>query len=240
MGEGFAKEKKGGAVLFIHGILGTPRHFEPFLPLVPAGWAVTNLRLKGHGGSARDFSAASMDKWKLQVRRAADRLRTEHGSVVIAAHSMGALLAIREAAERPVAALFLLNVPLKLRITAGMLRNLRGVFSERVCKDDAWARAARDACGTKLGGNIFHYAGWIPRFLELFAEMRRAERLIPQIDAPCAAYVALKDELLSVRTGELLAKNPRISVRVLAGSGHYYYSPEDTLLLRKDFSEMLQ
>ena len=38
------------AILFIHGILGTTSHFEPFLSLVPPNWSICNLSLKGHGG----------------------------------------------------------------------------------------------------------------------------------------------------------------------------------------------
>ena len=41
------------AVLFVHGILGTPDHFSPFLSLVPPEYSVINLLLEGHGGSVR-------------------------------------------------------------------------------------------------------------------------------------------------------------------------------------------
>mgnify|MGYP002425729728 CR=1 FL=1 len=54
------------AILFIHGILGTTSHFEPFLSLVPPNWSICNLSLKGHGGSVKDFSQASMTEWKQQ------------------------------------------------------------------------------------------------------------------------------------------------------------------------------
>ncbi len=231
---------RGGAVLFIHGILGTPAHFEPFLPLVPADWTARSICLAGHGGSVRDFSAASMSEWKRQADREAYALQKECGRVVIAAHSMGALLAMRQAVEGRASELFLLNAPLRLHLTAGLFKNLRGVFSQSACEKNEWVRAARDACGTKLDGRVLDYAGWVPRFLELFAEMRHAERLIPQINVPCAAYVALKDELISASSGELLAKNPNVSVRALAGSGHYYYSPEDIRLMQRDFSAMLR
>ena len=65
-------------VLFVHGILGSPAQFAPFLPLVPQDWSFCNLLLQGHGGGARDFSAASMAVWREQTRqafRAADSMR---------------------------------------------------------------------------------------------------------------------------------------------------------------------
>lgn len=35
------------AVLFVHGILGSPAQFAPFLPLVPQDWSFCNLLLQG-------------------------------------------------------------------------------------------------------------------------------------------------------------------------------------------------
>ena len=58
------------AVLFIHGIVGTPNHFTDLISLVelvPEDWSVCNLLLDGHGGNADDFAATSMKKWKNQV-----------------------------------------------------------------------------------------------------------------------------------------------------------------------------
>ena len=55
------------AVLFIHGIVGTPNHFHAFIPLVPEHISVCNLLLDGHGGSVKDFSHTSMRKWVVQV-----------------------------------------------------------------------------------------------------------------------------------------------------------------------------
>ena len=44
-----ASDQERIAILFIHGILGTTSHFEPFLSLVPTNWSICNLSLKGHG-----------------------------------------------------------------------------------------------------------------------------------------------------------------------------------------------
>ena len=87
------------AVLFVHGILGSPAQFAPFLPLVPQDWSSCNLLLQGHGGGARDFSAASMAVWREQTRQAFAELRARHETVVIAAHSMGTLFAVQDTLE---------------------------------------------------------------------------------------------------------------------------------------------
>ena len=57
------------AVLFIHGINGTPNHFHDLVKLVPAECSVVNVRLKGHGGSVRDFANTSMEELMRSWRR---------------------------------------------------------------------------------------------------------------------------------------------------------------------------
>ena len=50
----YRRDVPGGknAVLFLHGIVGTPDHFLPLLPLLPEDCACSSLLLAGHGGSA--------------------------------------------------------------------------------------------------------------------------------------------------------------------------------------------
>ena len=76
------------AVLCVHGILGHPCFFDFLLPLVPHDWSVTNILLKGHGGSVKDFSAASMSEWKGQVRVEAEKLRKNNDKLIIVALSL--------------------------------------------------------------------------------------------------------------------------------------------------------
>ena len=62
------------AILFIHGILGTPNHFRAFVPLVPEDVTVYNILLDGHGKGVRDFSKTSMRKWEAQIAAAVKEL----------------------------------------------------------------------------------------------------------------------------------------------------------------------
>ena len=57
----------GTAVLMVHGIVGTPRHFDWLIPEFDETWSVYNILLDGHGGSVDDFAETSMKKWKEQV-----------------------------------------------------------------------------------------------------------------------------------------------------------------------------
>jgi len=44
------------AVLLIHGILSTPRHFDFLIPHIPDEYDICSILLAGHGGSVQDFT----------------------------------------------------------------------------------------------------------------------------------------------------------------------------------------
>lgn len=77
------------AVLCLHGFLGSPAHFRPFLPFFPAGHSVYALLLDGHGGTTKDFTLTSMEKWEQQVDTAVRKLSETYEEIYIVAHSMG-------------------------------------------------------------------------------------------------------------------------------------------------------
>lgn len=229
-------ENSDTAILFIHGIVGTPNHFRAFVELVPEELTVYNLLLDGHGKGVRDFSHTSMKKWETQVCSAVDELARKHDKIYIAAHSLGCLLALEQAVLNPkVLKLFLLAVPLKLSIKPMMITNSLKVYSGRVSPDDPVATAARDCCGVTHSKNPFLYLGWIPRFLELFAKIRKTRKIVRRISTPCAAFQSAKDEMVSIRAMKVLRENPAICVVELKNSGHFYYESGDFAILKNAF-----
>lgn len=164
------------AILFIHGILGTTSHFEPFLSLVPPNWSICNLSLKGHGGSVKDFSQASMTEWKQQVKNALEELSETNNKIIIVAHSMGTLFAIQEAIEKPVDELFLLNVPLKVRVTFRLFRTSWRVFTGNIKPDDKWSLAAQKAYSIERDNHILRYFGGFQDTLSCFLKYERQEK----------------------------------------------------------------
>lgn len=228
------------AILMIHGILGTPDHFRPLLTRIPETVSVHNLLLDGHGGSVRDFSRTSAEKWEAQVSAAVDALAKDHREVYIAAHSLGCLLAIGQAVRNDrIRGLFLLAVPLRLRLKFSMFATSLKVFFGRVRPDDTRALAAKNCCGTALTKNPLPYFGWIPRFLDLFALIRKTRKLLPGLTVPCRAYPSAEDEMVSPKAARLLAEIPCVTVTELKHSGHYDYGKEDLALLLREFSEFL-
>ena len=228
------------AVVFIHGIVGTPNHFAEFVSLVPESFSVYNLLLDGHGKGVKDFSKTSMRKWERQVASVVEELSSTHEKIYVVAHSLGTLLAIEQAiSNQKVCKLFLLAVPLRLSLKPKMTINSLKVFFDRIRPDDYEALAAKACYGIGKDKNPLHYLGWLPRFFELFAKMRETRRLIASVHTPCRVYPSKKDEMVSRRSAKYYENNPNFIVRELENSGHYYYSREDFRFLMAEFQEFL-
>lgn len=222
------------AVLMIHGIVGTPRHFDRFLDAIPSDWSVYNILLDGHGKHVKDFGQTSMAVWKKQVGYWLEKLCREYEEVVIIAHSMGTLLSL-EAAPRysKVQHMILLNVPLVPRITGSMaVGSVRFAF-DRIDQNDPLERAIYECAGVAADRCLWRYLGWIPRFLELFALCKKVRRGISSVTTPCSVFQSANDELVSLRTSPYLQNNSVISYTLLADSTHFYYPEEDAYKIRK-------
>ena len=230
------------AVLFLHGINGTPDHFREFVERVPPEFSVVNLLLKGHGGSVGDFARASMEEWKAQADREVETLLEQHDRLLIAAHSMGTLFAIRQAIKHPgkVRGLFLLAVPLKLCIKPRMLKTSLLVYSGRVKADDLWTQAAVRSYGIGPDRRFWRYIPWAKRYLELFSEIRDVRGQLDKLQTPCCCCQSKKDELVSMGTCRFLRESRFIAVKVLENSGHYYYAQKDHTQLMQDFDSWVR
>ena len=104
------------AILLIHGILSSSKHFDFLLPHIPEDLPCYDLLLDGHGGNVEDFSRTSMKKWKAQVSAKVQQLLAQYDELIIVAHSMGTLFCIDEALRLPqqVCGLFLMASPLRI------------------------------------------------------------------------------------------------------------------------------
>ena len=227
-------------VLFIHGIQGSPDQFIPFYDSVPDSWSIVNMLLDGHGGSVREFSRSSMDKWKAQVVKVTDDLAERYESIVIVGHSMGTFFAMDTARRLPerIKGLCLLCVPLVIRMKprAG-LNSMRVVLTSPPDKNPVIA-AARAAYSIEQDRCLWRYLGWIPRYLELFKEAKRQRGLISGLRTPCCVCQAAKDELVSRHSEKYIAKNPDIILSVMPSSGHFFFPQEDLLQMKNALAEL--
>lgn len=230
------------AVLMIHGICGTPDHFRAFVPLVPQGWSVHCLRLPGHGGGVEDFSRSSMAQWKRLVFARLEELLASHGRVYIAAHSMGTLFAIQASLRYPerVAGLFLLGSPLRVFVAPYAAVNAVKLQFGIVDPHDQSAVDMRDGCSVAGDPRLWKYAGWVPRFLELFREIWKTRPLLKEITVPTMVFQSKKDELVHPSSYDDFLGYERIQCHMLPDSGHFGYGSGDLELLKRKFLELIQ
>lgn len=230
------------AVLFMHGIAGTPDHFRvllPLEPLVPQHWSVYNVLMDGHGKQVTDFSKSSMEKWKRQVMGIFDMLCDTHEQVIIVGHSMGTLFAVQMALLRPekVPFIFLIACPLRVGVkpfgVANLIKLSFGVLDE--C-DPIQSATAKVSSITQTRCS-WRYIGWIPRLVELLAEMDRTAGLLGNLRIACIAFQSKCDELVSCRSCKLLRQSGRVKTFGLGHSTHFYYAPGDIDAVQTAFTK---
>ena len=229
------------AVLMIHGILGSPSHFDFLMPLIPENWSVYNILLDGHGGSAGDFGRTSMKKWKAQVADQLSLLRQRHKKILIVTHSMGGLFAIQEAVKDPegIAGIFALAVALTPRVSLrGALSSVKAAFGW-VSEKDPVTTAMRNDSSVELTRNVFPYIPWIDKFVALLWEARRTCAMVEKLNVPCHAVQSARDEMVSLRSCKVLKKNPGIGVTVMEHSGHFGYEEAEKEKVLACFSHLL-
>ena len=229
------------AILFVHGIVGTPDQFRDLLPLVPENWSCVNLLLPGHGGSVADFSHSSMNEWKAYVAEQIEKLRRTHCRVLLVGHSMGTLFCIDESLRRSgcIQGLFLLACPLYPQLTLrATVQSLQVAFG--IQGRSAAARATHDACSIHATWRLWEDIGWIPRYLELFQAAKQGRRQIGTVVVPTITVQSRKDELVSRRALPLLEAAPAVTLHVLPTARHFYYPDEDLTLLQNHFRKFIE
>lgn len=229
------------AVLFMHGICGTPEHFRKLLPLeqlVPQDWSVYNALIEGHGKRVEDFSHSSMELWKENVFRIFDDLCRTHEKVVIVGHSMGTLFALQMACRSPqkVPFLLLIGSPMRVFVRPHFAATLMRFPFDKWNEDDPIHQSLRQACGITPTKKVWKYAGWIPRMLELLREIKYTENMLSELTVPAIACQSVRDELVSNRSDKIL-KDAHVSVVNLPNSTHFYYDPEDLRTVQRAFTD---
>ena len=232
------------AVMLIHGIVGTPRHFVtqiPLVDLIPDNWSVYNVLLDGHGGTIEDFARTSRKKWGRQVRSVFRQLSESHERVILVGHSMGTLFSLQMASENPgkVPAMLLLAVPLWPQYgLRAMNCSLRLAFN-RIREDKPREVGIRGACGTTPSAMVWRYVPWVPRFIDLFWEICKTHGILTGVKARCIVFQSRTDELVCRISAKPLKKLRDLDLTELQESGHFHYSVDEIKLIRKKFADML-
>ena len=233
------------AVLFLHGIVGTPRHFDRRLPLthlVPEDWSVYSVLLPGHGGRVEDFSASTMQQWKDYVWKTFDSLAQTHRRIVVAGHSMGTLFALQLAIEKgeQIPLLFLIAAPICPQVSFAAITHSLGLIFHHSHSDPQIRSAMSESGSVTLTKKVWKYLPWIPNLLALLSEARKTKKSLPQLHAKTIVFQSRRDELVARRSAKFLQNCPCVQLYELEHSTHFYSSPEDTQLVQQTFSNALR
>lgn len=233
------------AVLFLHGIVGTPDHFHKVLPiidLVPEAWSVYALRYPGHGGTADDFAHSSMKKWREYARETFRKLAETHEKVVLVGHSMGNLFAMQLGLEHPdkIPFIFMLAAPMRPWPRLFGIVNLIKLGFGKLDMSIPLEASTSLVCGLTPTRKLWKYVKWIPRILELFAEIAGTEKVMENLKIPCVALQSRKDELVSNFSRGVLEKSGVVEIFELPKSTHFYYAPEDQILIFREFTSKIE
>lgn len=96
-------EKRGNTgVLLVHGITGSPAEMRPLVrKLAAQGFSVSCPQLAGHCSNLADLKRTRWTDWYKSLERAMESLAKECDTIFVSGLSMGALLALKLAANHP-------------------------------------------------------------------------------------------------------------------------------------------
>lgn len=230
-------------VLLIHGLTGTPAEMR-FVGkgLHRQGYSVLGMQLAGHCGSEDDLLQTGWTDWYASVVDAADRLAGQVERLFVGGLSMGAILALKLAADRPhqvqglalygttfaydgwtipaIARLSFL-LPLAVRIGIGRRRRFMekppyGIKCERVRQRIAGSMLAGDSAAAGLPGNPWPS---LAEFVRLSANVRKS---LDRVRAPCLVVHAANDDIASVRNARIVEQRVGAEVETLLLHDSYH------------------
>jgi carboxylesterase len=230
-------------VLLIHGLTGTPTEMRFVAKgLNRNGFTVYGMQLAGHCGDEADLLATGRQDWYRSVVAAAEKLRGEVDHLFVAGLSMGALLALKLAADRPemVDGLGLygttfsydgwtipwigkLSFMLPLVVSLGFGRNQKfhecfpyGIKDERIRQRIAGSMLSGDSAAAGLPGNPW------PSLAEFYRLSWRVRRMLPDVRTPCLVMHAKEDDVASLRNVQVLVRGVKGPVETVLLENSYH------------------
>jgi len=206
------------AALCIHGLTGTPYEVRPVAEaLAEQGFTCVGPVLPGHCDSPEALNRIPYQEWVSAVLGVFDELAASHRRVYVVGLSLGGLLSLRLAAERPVAGGVVLAAPLRLgrvteRLVPWLAPWLASVPKTPDIRDDA-ARARHPGYDRMPLGSV----------AELILLQRDLVGRLANITAPLRLVYSREDRTVRVEDAERLREAlvaADADVQYLENSGH--------------------
>lgn len=224
----FRFEGGRSGVLLIHGLTGTPAEMRLVgKGLNRAGFSVYGMQLAGHCGDAKDLLATNWQDWYASVVKAAEQFRQEVDHLFVAGLSMGAVLALKLAADHPdwvkgvgvYGATFKydgwatpwygkFSFLLPLIDSLGIGRNWMvheeepyGLRDERLRQQISSLMLGGDSAAAGLPGNPW------PSLAEMYKMAAVVRRDLPKVNVPCLIAHATEDDIASIQNAYLVERS---------------------------------
>jgi len=217
---------KAPGCLLLHGFTGTPFEVRPVAEALAArGFAVRAPLLPGHGTDVADLMDRRRREWCEAAAAEAEALAALHGPVVLVGLSLGALLALWVAAERPALVRGVAALAPALRLRAWNEWPLAAM--------SRWKAAPRWAI-SKLGGsdirdpemrrrNPAYGAHPLRSAVQLYRLGRDVEGMLGRVTAPILCIHGARDRTVPPFATDLVLRGVASTDRrrvILGESGH--------------------
>jgi carboxylesterase len=214
-------------VLVIHGFTGTTCEIRPLAAaLSDAGYAVHAPLLPGHGSTPDRLQDATWRDWRAAMAEELDAARHRYGKVVLCGFSLGSLLAMDLAADRPegLAGLVVLGNAITLMppVQAALsFVHRRGLRLPDWYLLKLWSSDLRDR---EARATIAAYdRDPLRAALEVYRAGRHVEERLAEIVCPVLIAHGAKDRVCPARNARYVADRVRsrqVTVRVYPRSAH--------------------
>lgn len=227
---------KKGLVVFIHGIMGSPRHFDILADYIfQQGYSAASLLLPGHGCSAREFASGTAELWENHVVAEIEKLSREYSDILLVGHSMGGLLALNAAVRLSghVQGVIVIASPFRLAIFSAKanISRLKFIFSS---KSNPIKAASIAVLSIKASPSLLWHI--FKPFFELKKLMRSTERMLPDVRTHVTAIYSRSDELVSLSSLDVLRSGlsgAAFEQIILSDASHGYYPEKERALIEQ-------
>lgn len=236
------RENADTAILFVHGIYGSPVQFEQLAEnLFNQGYTVMAVLLPGHGKGAKDFARSGSKEWYAEVSRAAASLRKNHRNIYMVGHSMGGLLSLKEGIANGVNGVVLISVPMKVKLSIRTISMSVRMLWGNPDKDDEFLKSYRYAYSVQKG-SIWQYAAGLPGLIDVVKMTRSTRKALTEVDFPVLVIQSSRDETVSWQSVSILKRGltSKMDTLLLEKSGHCYYHPEEIGRINDKVSEFIK
>ncbi len=194
---------KGGShgVLLIHGFTGLPAELLLMGQyLNDRGFTVLGVRLAGHGTTPEDMSHMTKHDWMDSVRDGYAVLSGLTETVSLAGHSMGGLLALMLASEKPVERLAVLAAPMFICEERG----IKYLPSRETCRGKYFPKARRRLKNVPFAANKTYRKMPLSSVHELVEIIELAKSRLDRVKTPILIAHSHEDHTASPESVEYI------------------------------------